>query len=843
MKKILGKILLFVVCLFGSIAIFSKILNLGSTDMTREMSKASLPVVYMKVNNHNINKSYGYVSDILANYIRRPVTPINANRTLDIHVNTYGTAVASVGYEIRSIDTKRLIEDTMLESFEYQKEVISATFAFKDLMEEDTEYLLVTKLITGDGKEIKYYSRIINTSEIALSDKMEFVYDFSDKTFDEVKAPELKKYMESNSEGDNSSFAYVNIHSSFKQLTWGTLKPEVIGDKNLDIISIDKQSATMKLSYRVFIKNKVHNVEEYFRITLGKKRMHLMDYERIMNRCIGSELENDLVVNGKIVNGIVNEKITFTESPNASIVVFTQQNGLFSFNQSTGQLARIFSFWNSDNSDERTFHNEHGIKALSIDEAGNINFIVYGYMNRGDHEGSVGVTLYYYDAVVNTVEEQLFIPYNKSFDILKADIEQLSYINIRNQLFILLDGNIYGINLEALSVEIIAKDLDENKFVSTTDNSVIAWQTGDSVSDFTSIQFYPLDAMNPETIDAKSGTVIKPLGFIGEDLVCGTARKDDISKDYTGRTIVPMYKIEIKDNTGNILMKYEKDGVYVTDIEITDEMLELSRVVKEEAGYYRPTDNDQILNNGAEIVTKNVYDYVITEEMETTYQIVLAKEKTYDSVKVITPKEVVFEGNRSILLQNLEKLNKYFFYENGHLNGIYLMASDAVIAAEDSYGNVVNDGMHYIWQSENRKASAKLDEISTVKITDEQALEGLDSISVCLEQMLEYNGIFKDADSILSGSKTVFSVLSDNLPEKQIFDLTGCSLDSILYYVSCGSPVIAFTENNMAVLIVGYDSNNVLIYDPIVGEIIKRGRYDAKAYFDFYGNRYVSYLE
>ena len=70
-----------------------------------------------------------------------------------------------------------------------------------------------------------------------------------------------------------------------------------------------------------------------------------------------------------------------------------------------------------------------------VDEAGNVTFIVYGYMNRGMHEGRTGVTLYYYDAVVNTVEEQLFIPYNKSFDILKADIEQLSYISketIRN---------------------------------------------------------------------------------------------------------------------------------------------------------------------------------------------------------------------------------------------------------------------------------------------------------------------------------------------------------------------------------------------------------------------------
>ena len=62
--------------------------------------------------------------------------------------------------------------------------------------------------------------------------------------------------------------------------------------------------------------------------------------------------------------------------------------------------------------------------------------MVYGYMNRGKYEGSIGIQVYSYNGMLNTVEELIFIPYNKAFATLKADVEQLSYIN-KNGIFYL----------------------------------------------------------------------------------------------------------------------------------------------------------------------------------------------------------------------------------------------------------------------------------------------------------------------------------------------------------------------------------------------------------------------
>ena len=47
----------------------------------------------------------------------------------------------------------------------------------------------------------------------------------------------------------------------------------------------------------------------------------------------------------------------------------------------------------------------HDIKILNVDETENVRFMVYGYMNRGMHEGSIGVQVCEYNGMLNTVEE------------------------------------------------------------------------------------------------------------------------------------------------------------------------------------------------------------------------------------------------------------------------------------------------------------------------------------------------------------------------------------------------------------------------------------------------------
>ena len=507
---------LFLISLFVS----NIVLNKGNTDMTAEMSGATLPIVYMNVNDEYINPLHGFTTEMEGNYLRGAITPVMANRTVTFRADLYDAVIAKVSYEVRPLDMSRLIEENEISDYTNEGNRIFATAELKDLIEDDTEYMFIIKLTTSGGDVIRYYARIINRAELYLSEKMDFVRDFSDKTMDKEAAASIKKYMETNSDGDNSSYAYVNIHSSFNQLTWGELAPKLLTDKDLELLEIDEGSACIRLSYQVEILSEVHNVSEFFRIERGK-RMYLMEYERTMDQVFDEE--KNVVVNGKIIHGMVNEKPVRIENDAGTVYAFVQQNGLYSYNISSQNMARLFSFADKNNNDARTRYNAHSIKPMMIDGVGNIWFIVYGYMDRGRNEGRMGVALYYYDCAVNTIEEELFIPYTKSYDILAKDIDSLAYISSRNRMYILLDGTVYTINLATRESEIMQGSISETGFFSSDDESIIAWQTGDTVIERTEIQLFKLNSMTPSVIGSSAGELVIPLGFMDNDVIHGQA--------------------------------------------------------------------------------------------------------------------------------------------------------------------------------------------------------------------------------------------------------------------------------------------------------------------------------
>lgn len=835
---------LFLISLFVS----NIVLNRGNTDMTAEMSKATLPIVYMNVNDEYINPLHGYTTEMEGNYLRGPITPLMANRSVTFRADLYDAVIAKVSYEVRPLDMSRLIEETEVSDFTYEGDAIYATATLKDLIEDDTEYMLIIKLTTSGGSVIRYYARVINRAELYLSEKMEFVRDFSDRTMDKEAAESIKKYMETNADGDNSSYAYVNIHSNFNQLTWGELEPALITDKDMEILEIDETTASIMLKYQVEIMSETHNVSEFFRLQRGK-RMYLMEYERIMDQVF--DADKNVVVNGKILHGMINEKPVGIENDAGTIYAFVQQNALYSYNTSSNTMARLFAFADKDNNDERTRYNAHSIKPMMIDGVGNIWFIVYGYMNRGLNEGKVGVALYYYDCTLNTIEEELFIPYTKSYEMLSVEIDNLAYISSRNRLYVFLDGGVYTINITARESEIMQASISETGFFSSDDESIIAWQTGNSVVDFTQIQLFKLNSMTPYTIPSGAGEVVIPLGFMDNDVIYGAARVADVTTDYTGKTIIPMYSVRIQDQNGNTLKDYHQDGVYVLGIEKSDNLLILSRATKDpDSGELLPIEDDQIVNNKTQTSLKNKLSSVVTEKTETTYQTVLYKggDGEKSSVKVTNPKEVVFEGSRDVSIKDDDTLKRYYVYAKGKIAGIYSSASEAVEIAGNLYGVVTNKQMAYVWESSNRKASTKITSLeiseTTPKADSEEDTPETDNTSSyvkCIDMMLQSGGVYKSSEEEIR-RKSLARVLSDNL-EADVLDLSGVSLSDVLYYVSRGYPVMAMTGQGTAVIITGYDSKNTILYDPGEERVYKLGMNDSKELFEKTGNRFVTYIK
>lgn len=860
----MGRLSIMFVFFVITVIITSKVVNQGNTDLTADMKGATLPVIHVNVNGEYVNCLHGYLSQMEGSYLRGTITPMSADRTIPIRVKTFDSVVTNVDYEVRTMDMQRLLENGAVTDPAYNGDEITAVIPVKDLIKDEQEYMLIVKLTLSDGRVASYYCRFIDRPELYLTEKLEFVHNFSSKTFDKEAARELKPYMESNSEGDNSSYGYVNIHSSFNQLTWGDLQPALESERELRILDIDTKNAAIKFNYTVSARGEMYDVEEYFYITRGSDRMYLMDYERTMDKIIN---ENNVVVgNGKIFHGILSEPIDYMENEDAKVFCFVQSRSLYSYNSDTGALARIFSFRDKNNDDVRTSFKSHNIKILYMDTQGNITFAVYGYMNRGMHEGEAGIGICYYDGVFNTIEELMFIPYTKSYEMLKHDVEALCYVNHKDTLYLMFNGTIYSIDLNLSKAELLASGLNETRFVSSRDNSMIGWQPSDILYDYKTLKFMSLDTMSPVNIDAEQGHILIPLGFFNNDFVYGSVKLSDMRLDSTGRNILPMDYIYIQNISGEILKSYHHDDIYITDVEFKDNMMNLTRVVIDpDTNLMYRTSDDQIMNNTIYETMQNQYRSVVTEEMETTWQTELKNSNTGDNPKILTSKVVLYEGERYFHLNVKDVLDRYYVYSKGEIVAIYTDASDAVYEAENTSGTVTNKDCRYIYRNGDRKDKYTIDTIVTRKVNDntapqpdEEGEEGNEvpaededvyvnpretTVSVCLDEMLKTAGAYVDTVELLAEGKTSLDIMKESLSDAVPLALSGCSSDAMLYYVGNGAPVMALVENDMAVLITGFDENNLMIYDPLEGKIVKRGRRDASAWFALNGNRFLTYAK
>lgn len=217
----------------------------------------------------------------------------------------------------------------------------------------------------------------------------------------------------------------------------------------------------------------------------------------------------------------------------------------------TKKIAYLFSFY--DGNDPRSNYDNHDIKILNVDETENVRFMVYGYMNRGKHEGSIGVQVCEYNGMLNTVEELIFIPYNKAYATLKTDMEQLSFINKNGVFYIYLDGSILAINLLNLTCEEIAGNLQQGSFEVSSTNKMLVWQNSADAYNCTKLILMNLNTGERQEIRTSGENRMLPLGFIGEDLIYGVVQYEDISIDFSGSVTFPMNTIYIQDEQGKVL--------------------------------------------------------------------------------------------------------------------------------------------------------------------------------------------------------------------------------------------------------------------------------------------------
>ncbi len=840
MKKAILKGIVFCMTFCIAVIVIGKIMNKGNNDLTVEISPATLPIVYMNTNGMVYNELHGYTVDMDSAFMRDTITSLDEGRSIGFQVDTFGQKVGSIRYEVRSVDGERLIENTEVLDYEHNANLLTAKIIVKDLIDKNTEYELVIFLDTELQNEIRYYTRIIWAPDYCLPEKLAFAMDFHEKTFDKQRVNELTRYMESNSTGDNSTLHKVNIHSSLEQLSWGKLDVNEESEPSFNVTELSSQTACIRVNYLVSYYDtgtkKYFYVNEYFRLRYTTDRIYLLDYERIMNSIL--DCKDDIYVNDKIMLGVADENLPIIESKDGNVFAFVLQNSLYTYNLLTNKMSVVFSYYDSDNMDARTLYDMHDIQIMNIDEGGNLQFVVYGYINRGRHEGEVGIQVYDYDSTMNTIEEALYIPCQKSYQILQAELNNLLYINPDDHVYLSLEDSIYDIDLAEKNYNRMLKIVQDDSMRVSESHKILVWQSQGKLFSATRLELMDLTTADKISIVSQEDEYVMPLGFMGEDLVYGMAKRADVFTDATGKIFFPMYAVNIMNAAGDVLKSYMQPGIYITECMMQKNQITLSRMLRNENGIFIETTPDQIMNSSEPVVGQNTIKPVITENYGSFVQIAVKKDINAKTVQVRNPKEVLYEGGRELILSEDLKAPKYYVYGLDGMKGIYRNPANAVCVAELENGSVIDQKGDYVWLKGNRVTKNQI-----MAIKEESITEGKTSLAVCLETILKLEGIVRNTEYLLQEGESVADILSSNLEDARILDLTGCSLDAVLYYVNMDFPVLATLRDGNAVLIIGFNQYNIVLMDPVKGSVYKAGMNDSAEWFRENGNCFVTYLK
>ena len=107
--------------------------------------------------------------------------------------------------------------------------------------------------------------------------------------------------------------------------------------------------------------------------------------------------------------------------------------------------------------------------------------------------------------------------------------------------------------------------------------------------------------------------------------------------------------------------------------------------------------------------------------------------------------------------------------------------------------------------------------------------------------LLKQKQIYTDVQASMDAGMSVWEIMEQELGEAGCL-LPGCSLNMAQYYISSGVPVMAITDTKEAVLIVGYDPQNIIYYEPGQNALKRAGINDSSAMFADAGNLFFTCL-
>lgn len=655
--------------------------------------KGELPGVNIYYGNQNMGTMNGYVMEMEEEHMRDIIVPANTDRKVPVEIIANDNQIKEISYEIKSTEDDRLVDSGIIEGWKENNNKVSFEFQASAIMEQGKEYFWKIIVKTDKYEKVNYYARIMVTNKEFVTEQINFALDFSNTALKRENASKLAMYIEPDDSVANDNMGITTLKSNYTNLVWGELKPERIGDTTITAkefcIKDSGEAGTYTLNYQIKITNaekveEKYNVSETITVWSCAGRIYVLAYSRELNQIwIGDKN----TIGGSFIDfGIQKEtKIDFVESPNQKFMSFQINGDVYVMNLEEKKINKIYGIDAKSSSQL----NETKARVITVDDNGNVDYMIYGYICAKEHVGENGISILRYKSSDNTSKEAAFVPCKVPAYNLEHQLSKLCYVG-DGTLYIMMNNTIYFANLQTKEWGVLVENVTDGSFAINGDGSVLAYNTSGGAYDEESITVVNLKDGNKNIVQAGDGNIITVYGYIGDNIIYGIGSASDIGK----KNFIPINRLLIANEKLEEIKSYEPSKVYIMGVEVTDNIINIKRYKNG-----RQIEDDQLLDNtmSTKPVAKSSY-YVDDLKKK---ELALSFENNLNSgIELIAEKSdgTFFDSSSKInaIFESKEGSN-YYAYGYGILKGIYGDRTVAEQIAKDNCGLVTDNNGHKVW--------------------------------------------------------------------------------------------------------------------------------------------------
>ncbi|MEE1229338.1 MAG: hypothetical protein U0K57_10265 [Lachnospiraceae bacterium] len=813
-----------------------------------ELANAKYPVMAVGSDSADYNKMSAYVSKVDLSVVRNRYTVLGENRTLKLKLHNYGYDITAIHYNLFESDPQDPTEKGTINKLTANKKegVREGTINFKTNIEQGKTYYLRLSVRLNDSQVVYYYTKLVNGSGYGLDDYLTFAKNFHEATLNRDNFnKDYSSYLETDINKQVNTLQNINIKSSSEMVTYGTMVVKEEGTPRFEVCEINGTYAVLRL--RSILSCQIaeglvqyYDVDETFKMRYTPQRMYLLDYQRSMNSYYNKDMIDS--ANNYIGLGIhAADKIDYKSADGGKKVCFVSEGQLWYYDYNNSNVMQVYSSFSDNIADLRNDNDEQGIKVLKFNKKGDITYLVYGYINRGSREGYNGIEIVHYDASSNTNRELAFLKTSAPYESMDNDIGYFSYLSKDNVFYCQVDGDFHEVDLKKGKDKILRSGIVNDSLTASKQQNIIAITSSKEKEDNTEIDMIDLETGKKKTFTADSDERICSVGFLSNDFIYGVADAKDVHIKRSGAVEFPIKILHIVNIDGKEIRNYSKAGRYITDMKIEGNVLEMRFSAKKGSRFVKTSQTDYIRykedeNNRVSLTTEYSTVYYTQLYMRFPSDVYVQVEPDLVSSRVVMdkPRKVV------TLKRSGKSALQYYVYASGVKKDVYTDLTDAILAADEARGIVIDSRENVLWQCifEDYDQVAGMDQVEKVA-SDKYSLAG------CLAMIAGVNGKTARADLIYHDIKKNPKSMSKLIQEysgKRALNLNGCTTDEILYYISKGSPVLAKLTQNRYVIVMSYNQTKIRYLDPVTGNSTAENRDTVAGELKKAGNRFYSYL-